>query len=239
MKRIFDLSIIKSKFFIVMMIMIVLIHALIFFPTVRFNDTSIPMLAFDRLVGDPFRGRVLGNHILETEHGEIVLRHFTPITAGGGRITNIRVDEFISGQASHNLAVDGITMPPNISISFASNHQIATMDLQEQEILLSGIPLAVTRFHVIHPREIADITMTVGRTPESIRLADYTQIYVDPARWLWGGLRFYNDAGAWVLREVFNGFMVKRPGETDFIRYREITFRPHWGEFIEGVRWEQ
>ena len=32
--------------------------------------------------------------------------------------------------------------------------------------------------------------------------------------------------------------IVRLPSKTEFVEYREITFRPHWGEFIEGVRLE-
>jgi len=238
MKRIFDVSIIKSKFFIVMMIMIVMIHALIFFPTVRFNDTSILLFAFDRLGSwHTYTARVMGNHILETEHGEIRLGRFSRIQVSGNSF-GIKADNFENGRASHNIVVEGIIIPQSARISFDGRHQVSVLTLYLQDVIVSGIPFAIADFQIRSPREIADISMTVGRTPEYITLADYTQIFVDPARWLWGGLFFYNDAGVWVLREVFNGFMVKRPGETEFTRYRSITFRPDWGEFIEGVRWE-
>jgi hypothetical protein len=36
----------------------------------------------------------------------------------------------------------------------------------------------------------------------------------------------------------WNQTTLKMPGETEFVEYREITFRPHWGEFIGGVRVE-
>ena len=231
----------RKKIATLVLVGAVVFHIIMVFPVLRFNNTTIPLFAYERLVSDLFPGRVLGDRVLQTEHGEITLRHLTTVSAGGDMLRRIDEAEFRNGRASHNLVVEGIEIPQNIHISFNLDRGIAsisTINFIGQKIMLSGIPVNVDRFHLNH-RSGADIVMTVGGVPEYIVLEDSTKIHVAPARWGWGGLRIYNETRIWVLSEAFYGFLVKRPYETEFTRYRAITFRPDWGEFIEGELWEQ
>jgi len=107
----------KKKIFIVAGI-IVAIHLIIFFPVIRFNDSRIPLLAFERLVsGDLYMARVLGNHVLQTEHGEIELRNFSRVLIDANTITRIDVSNFENGRTAHNLVVEAKRIPQNVSMS--------------------------------------------------------------------------------------------------------------------------
>ena len=227
----------KKKIATLVLVGAVVFHIIIVFPVLRFNNTTIPLFAYERLVSDLFPGRVLGDRVLQTEHGEIMLRHLTTVSAGGDMLRRIHEVEFRSGRASHNLVVAGIEIPQNIYISFNSNRQIASMDLLGQEIMLSGIPVNVERLH-LQRRIAADIEMGIT-LPEYITLEDSTQVYFPLAALghrFGRGLFIYRDDELW---RITGRAAVKRPGETEFTEYRSITIRSNWGEFIDGELWEQ
>jgi len=231
----------------VVAITIMALRLLSTFPVIEFNGRLIPMFAplrpVDRMMlldvrpWGYFEGRVLGSHVLETEHGEIRLGNFARIAAQDGTVFSIYASNF-SGQqprASHNLVVNGMVMPQSIHIAINHNQQISTLALDSQELIVSDVPLGVGNIELNSPRRTAGIVLNVGSGPEYIFLADSTQIHIDPSRWSWGGLFIYNDDDLWVLRNMHSAVPVRFPGETEFTEYRSITFRPDWGEFIEGV----
>jgi len=238
MKRIFDLSIIKSKFFIVMMIAIVAFHLMISFTVIRSNDTRIPVFSFERIVErNIYYARVLGSHVLKTEHGQIRLGHFSRITTGSGGGINIDRENFENGRVSHNLVIEGMTIPQNVSIFIDANAQILILDNYDQEIILSGISLGIRVLDFIRHVNEADMLVRFI-PPDHITLADHTQIYFPLGvigNWFLRSLFIYKKDGLWVIRDLT---AVKRPSETEFTRYRSITFRPDWGEFIEGDLFE-
>ena len=219
---------------------ILVLQAAASFPSIRIEGRTIRLFAFEGMFrGDGYHGRVLGNHVLESEYGQIRLGHGTSLLVRGNFV-RIYVENFIEGRASHNLVVEGIEMPPNITFSFFFNPiRLSFLQLDGQEIVVSGVPLVVGGFDLTHLRNTVDIVMEISSAPEYIiTLADSTQIYINEQSWGWGGLRMYKDTGIWVLTEVFSGTPVRLPGETEFARYRSITFRPDWGEFIEGELFE-
>jgi len=228
----------KKKIFIVTGI-IVIIHLIIFFPVIRFNDNRIPLLAFERLVsGDVYMARVLGNHILETEHGILELRSLSRVLVVNNTIVDIGIENFITGRATHNFSINGITMPQNIGIGLVTNHQIASLGLYDQEIILSHIPLDVRVFSLIPPRTSANIVIDF-LADGYITLADSTEIQFVPSligapRFL-RGLYIYDDAEKW---RIVGRTAVRLPEEAYFTMYRSITFRRNWGEFIEGELFE-
>jgi len=236
----------RKKIFWIVVCMICITQIISIFPIIRFNDKLIPMFAVERLesinldIIKPrkyFTGIVLGNHVLETEHGEIILKKFTRISAVNNSVGRIDVENFENGLVSHNLVIEGIKMPLNISISFYSN-MVSILRLYFKEIIVSGVPLVVDTFDMNPPRSAADILMSfLG--PEHIILTDATQIHLVPStvtgqRFI-RGLYIYKDDEQW---GIVGQTAVKLPGETDFTRYRSITFRPDWGEFIEGELFE-
>jgi hypothetical protein len=133
-------------------------------------------------------------------------------------------------------------MPPIIDIFFnLRTQQISSLWLDRQEIIVSGIPLAVENFMIRDPTLTANIVITPALRdppePRYITLADSTKIKEDPSQWWFlGSLHMYKDRKRWELRNTSSH--VRFPGETEFIRYRWIAFRPHWGEFIEGELFE-
>ena len=216
------------------------IYLILSFPQIRHDSqTAFVLFAPDRLVADPFSGRVLGTHVLQTEHGEIILKNYARIIAGGGRISRIDAKNFETGLASHNFVVEGIEIPQNISISFAPNrqtrnHQISTLNIDDQEIILSGVAVNIRLLQVNH-HSGADIVLN-GVIPVLgyVTLTDNTQVRpVSSSRYL-GMISIFSDAGLWMLNYGISGFLVRKPGDNEFVRFRSITFRQNWGEFIEG-----
>ena len=158
--------------------------AMVALPSFDFNGTEVRLFAPNRLVRpDRFRGRVLGDRLLETEHGEIKLRHLSEVIAGTSGIARIEIEEFREGRASHNMVVNGIEFPPDVSVSFNDLNRILSIrmhgrSLAAQEVIVSGIPLDIFRIR-INPREsAADIVIEKNVAPEYITLADSTQIYM-------------------------------------------------------------
>jgi hypothetical protein len=220
-----------------------IIRIILCFPAIEYKGKKIRIFTLepaekiihgrDQYGGRDIRGTVLGKHVLKTEYGEIRLRNFCGITAQGHSVYVIEKGYFKNGRAFHNLVVKGIEMPQNIEIVFGSEYKIARLMLDSQEIIVSDIPLIVATFYLRYPDDPAvDIAIVVCYAPEYITLSDTTQIYVDPSRTLVGALLVYKDTEQWVLAKTV--VSVKLPGETEFRKYRSITFKKDWGEFIEG-----
>ncbi|MCL2601451.1 MAG: hypothetical protein FWD91_01410 [Treponema sp.] len=128
-------------------------------------------------------------------------------------------------------------MPEHIEVKF--NHsQITTIDLHNQAIHIYGVPVRASRINIrspvhydpAHSLAYAEVTFL----QRHITLADSTELNLITA----ANLIIYKDEQRWVLRtppeRSSESFSVKQAGETEFVKYRSITFKPNWGEFIEG-----
>ncbi|MCL2441248.1 MAG: SH3 domain-containing protein [Treponema sp.] len=239
---------------------VVLVISLLFyiFPTIRFSDQKITLFSPERLllriagIKGYYSGRVLGNHVINTQYGEIKLKHFCIIlcehyATGWGAVLDVEM--FETEQASHNLVIEDIEIPANVSITFDSSYtgQIISLSLDRhgkrqegQEIIISGIPLNVHLIYTIpRPRQSypADITLTSLRyrdgTEYSLILQDLTSIDIERFR---GTLHIFKNEQWKLESSSFENpsIFVKHPGKNDFTRYRSIIFQPDWGEFIKG-----
>jgi len=175
-------------------------------------------------------------------------------------MTIIEANNFARGRASHNLVVEGMVIPQQVEITLTpyirDTRQFVRLILhwgawQDQpEIIVSGIPFNVRRIDFSPSYQwvggtagggTADIVMAFLASGY-VTLADGARIYfplqsnglsmdrellIDKEEERW---RIFTRTGRRTL--------LRLPGETEFAEYREITFRPHWGEFIEGVRVE-
>ena len=226
------------------------------FPIIHFDGRLIFTFGPDRIGsgGVGFDTRVFGSHTLETEYGEIRLRNFAHILSRFGTVAMIFDRTFERGRASHNLVVEGIVIPQNIQVTFnVYTQQIRTLTLAPsglvrdfQEVEVSGIPFTVGRID-FNPRfsqqggGTADI-LTYFFASGYVTLADGAQIYFPlfpDGSPMSRGLYIDKDDERWrIFTRTAYRTLLRLPGETEFAEYREITFRPHWGEFIEGVRVE-
>jgi len=228
---------------------IMVIGGFTIFPVIEYRGNTIRMFAPERLLGrmprmneitrpwEPFDGRVLGEHVLRTEHGEITLGHFSHIQVGrSGLLFRIDVENFRRGRASHSLVVEGIVMPQNVSITFdtLNNQRIYFLALNRQEVHISGIPFDVATITIDSPRFDGDISLGV-HSLEDITLADGTRISFGTASERFVGFLFiHKDEERWVLsRRQQSALRISRGG--GFTEYRSVTFEPNWGAFIEGV----
>ena len=241
------------KIIVGFIVVIMVLQVISMFPSIEFDGQRVRMFApmrprdiypLDIRPWGHFEGRVLGTYVLRTEHGEITLRSLSRITAQWNTMSGINVANFREGRAEHNLVIGGVIMPPYITIGFTFRERdlqasIVLLRLFDQEIIVSDIPLGVNEVFVNHHRQTADIVMGVNSGPEYITLADITEIHIDPSRRFLGGLYIYKDDALWVLRNAHFSVPVKRPGDTEFTRFRSITFRPNWGEFIEGELFDE
>ena len=217
-------------------------------PVIEYRGNTIRMFAPERLLGrmprireitrprEPFAGLVLGGRVLETEHGEIRLGHFSYVrVCRGARLLEIGVENFRRGRASHNLVVEGITMPSDISISFAAwvNQQVDFLRLNHQEVSVSNVPLVIGNIHINSDGFTADIMVFAITPDDDITLADGTLIRFNPSSGLvLHALSIYKEYGQWKLI----GWMgVIMPGGSTPVVYSSVTFEPNWGAFIEGV----
>jgi len=245
----------KVSIITVIVIIIVAVRVLSGFPVIKFNDKRILVYSFDRMVAvtpkfdiiwprEDFKGTVIGNHVLETEYGQITLRNSAGISAYGNWLTGINIRNFRNGLASHNLVIEGIEIPSNAAIAFnVRTQQLTFLALEWQEIIVSGIPLTVNYFrvnysYVNNPLVDADIVIIGTRRPLGfiITLADTTQIHRGEQSA--GRLNIYKASERWRLEDIYP-LPVKLPGATEFTMYRTVTFKPNWGEFIEGEPWEE
>jgi len=157
----------KKKFYIrhlfADLVLIVLI--ILAFPVHRFGDRRIMFFAPARMVtwslGERDRafysGWALRSHLLETEFGEIKIRHSTRVLFRRHHtwwVLDIDERMFETGRASHNLVIEGIQIPSNVSITFqASTGRISFLSLSRhqarEEINISNIPFNVNLIHTI------------------------------------------------------------------------------------------
>jgi hypothetical protein len=239
---------------LVIVAVMVLLRIIAGFPIISINGRPVPMFSAERFFSGTmnfslhnvvFKGRVLGGHVFQTEYGEIRLRNFAFIQAANANGMSVGAEVFRSGQASHNLVVEGIIIPENIGVDINVTRGISTLWIHGQEIMVSGIPIVVNnkinfdaeKFIYKSPAiGTADIDISSEFTQEYITLADSTQVNVAE---FWGGLYIFKSDKKWVLF-VPNStpLLAKLPGESEFIRYSSITFGENWGGFISGEVWE-
>ena len=245
----------KTRFKVAMVIVavMVLLRIIAGFPIISINGRPVPMFSAERFFSGTmnfslhnvvFKGRVLGSHIFQTGYGEIRLRNFAFIQAANANGMSVGAEVFRSGQASHNLVVEGIKIPENIGVDIDVTSGISTLWIHGQEIMVSGIPIFVEgrlnfdaeRFLYESPvLGAADIQIGSSFPREYITLADSTQFSVAEICFLY----IFKDDKQWVLyNQRYNSLMVKLPGESEFTGYRSITFWGNWGGFISGEVWE-
>jgi hypothetical protein len=137
----------KVKIFVIAVAVFVAIRIIAAFPVVTYGETKMLLFSAERLVMMnplselirpkwPFKGRVLGSHVLETEYGKITLDKFTLIGCNANRafmmpgaftVGRVMVENFREGKASHSLVVEGIEIPPNINVGFKRDQTLSTI----------------------------------------------------------------------------------------------------------------
>ena len=217
---------------------IILFLIITVFPIKMFYNNIIVLFSPQRIVqSDRFGGYVLGNYIFETEYGRIKIERLSFVIIFYDSLV-INSEIFKDGKASHNLVFLGSKMPEHLSVWF-NRSQITYFDPKYQDMSIYGVPVRTGRIHINSPRNNADILFYDGISflQEQIKLADSAEINVTSAM-----LSIYKDEQRWVLEAPSNwrssSLFVKQVGETEFTRYSSITFRPDWGEFIEGELFE-
>ena len=226
----------ETKVLIAGLVGLILFLVIAIFPITRFYDNTIVLFAPERIVRwNHFNGRVLGNHILVTEYGEIRIGYFSPVYIGYGSLY-ISSEAFEDGYVSHNLVFLGGEMPEHIVVEFNHSH-ITYFDLNHQDMSIYGVPVRTNGIHVNNPYITADIVFYAGVffLQEHITLADSTELIVRSV----SSLSIYKDEQRWELEDPpgwsrDQNLFVKRSGETEFTAYRSITLKENWGEFIEG-----
>ena len=191
--------------------------------------------------GRYIEGWVFGKRILKTEYGEITLNHWSRIAAQHHGIFEVFCVNFQRGRAIHNLSIDGMVLPREISIRINRFGQFGILALNNQEINISSVPIVANWIYFNHRSNPNNITFAGHMLPKKdVILSDTTQISFLPSRILHWGLYFHNETETWCFKVTvdharWDYFLVKLPGETEFQRYTSIRFGQHWGNFIDGV----
>jgi len=229
----------EFKWLIIIGALILFWYLFTIFPIIKFNDKIIFLFAPEKIVDrKSYMGRILGNILIKTEFGEIKLEHFSNVYVMYNNLARVDIEIFNSGLASHNLIVKEIIMPDTISIGFLSNpNRISILALDGQEIDISDILLGIGKIYLEDTKDVTEII--IEHSPEFITLIDQTQIHIGQSlRSLAGCLHIFSNKEQWMLTHGY-GILVKLPGETKFTRYKSITFKKDWGEFIEGELFEE
>ena len=213
-----------------------LICTVVSFPVIKFYGQTVWLFAPERLARSYLiGGRVLGDHVFETEYGEIRLKHSAYVVSDNGETINgIDTDASEDGLATHNLVIEGIRIPPDIHISLRSDpNRIFILVLENDEITVSGLPANVDKIYINSPNHDAGLVIEF-RKAGYINLPGSTQIYFNPTtigKTMLRSLYMYKDDKIWKIKGRIS---VKLPHETEFTEYRSITFGENWGGFIEG-----
>jgi len=234
---------IRSTLLTIWIVVALLYYVFGSFAIIGYKEQRMLMFTFELSPANVINGRyiegwVFGSRVLETEYGEIVINHWSKIAAQQHGINDIFRENFQRGRAAHNLSINGMELPREISIGFNRFGQIRRLGLYNQEIIISGTPIVV--YQIDHNLMSNPNNLTFyGNifSEDGIMLTDNTKKNVlFPIHWL---LFFHSETETWTLRAAFGRFfLAKLPGETEFQRYTSITFGQHWGNFIEGVLFE-
>lgn len=245
---------ILSPLFTIIIVIVALHFVFGNFTIVSFKEQRMLVLTLELSPQRLFRGGegadgwVFGNRILETEHGEITLGHWSEIRIWNHNIGRIHPESFRRGRATHNLSIEGIAPPKIIEVAFADADnpkriswvEMNPMQHGNQETIISGIPFV---FSYINFNNFIFYGYSRWGFPEGgIVLSDSTQIKL-PFPQLWS-LNFHSENETWTFgllpTEVVRRYiLVKLPGETEFQRYISVTFGQNWGDFIGGVLFEE
>jgi hypothetical protein len=209
------------------------------FPIKIIYGNIIVLFAPDRLDYryESYNGSVLGYHVLKTEYGEIRVKPLAKVTRFWGNF-DIDYENFESGRASHDLVVYGINMPKNIEVrinSWFTNAVISSIYVGKNVLNISGISVFSRRIDTYGGYPYGrGASLLINFADEYITLSDSTQIDV---RYFEGYLDIDVYSQQWELipsTSWFYSLGVMLPGETEFTRYKFITFKENWGAFIKG-----
>jgi len=119
---------------------IILLFVIAAFPIKIFYGNIIVLFAPQRIVPYyGYSGKVLGNHVLKTEYGEIRIGHLSFVSINGIGDMGIKSELFENGQVSHNLVFLGTELPEHLYVRF-NRSQITEFDLN-RDISIYGIPI--------------------------------------------------------------------------------------------------
>lgn len=249
----------KSKKWYIIFLAILFIYCTLPFSCVRYKDKSIlviapPATGLELLGGKSLDVIVIGSYILETEYGVIKLK--TPCKIGIWQHSISEIDKFYfkMGNATHNFIVNDIQLPKNVTVIFNYTDKISTLYLDDQEVVIAGVPFLADRFYfkVEGDDYPADAGTILAQINDSITLSDSTEIRLNnnseaSRRSNSFNLEFYYERELWQLKINSNiknirygdNFFVKFPDEIEFKTYSSVTFKKNWGEIVESELFEE
>jgi hypothetical protein len=221
-------------------------------PTIRFNNQKIRLFAGQRMEKQRegffrpptyYYAQVRRNYTIKTEYGEIYLKRNADMLVRGNTIEDMggRKD-FEKGLVSHNLVVEGIEIPQDASIGFNADQRIARLldTNNPSDITISGLRLEGVDMRLNYADDAGTMDIIMDFRIELITLNDGTEIRFVGSPFPFRTLHMYNKTtNYWRIVERQGRISVTFYGETEPVRYKSITFRPHWGEFIEGELFEE
>jgi hypothetical protein len=210
------------------------------FTTIEYKGQKIHIYKkteFSKLFYNFQTGVVLGTYDLSTEYGNVRLYPHCKVDAKYGKLFRIDTDK----NAAHDLMFWGAKLPEKLTVEFDIHTGKVTRfgALITTPIDIKGVILDVRYIRMENNPDKSGLFFYIYRElPEQeICLSDGTRI-------LFSGEAFHNmyDTGIWEMvrdRGAIDGFLVTRAGEEEGKEYRFIRFYENWGDFIDGVEFEE
>jgi hypothetical protein len=213
------------------------------FTTIEYKGQKIRIYKtteFSQLFSSFQTGVVLGTYDLLTEYGNIRMYPYCKIAANYGKL--FRID--MRKNATHELVFWGAKLSERLTIEFDihTGKTIGFGSFVTTPIDIKGVVLDVEDFFIDNdPDKPGFVFYIYRKLPEQeICLSDGTRILFSGEAFL--NVYYTDIIDLWEIKKEsrsIDGFLVIRAGEEEGKRYRSFRFYENWGDFIDGVEFEE
>jgi hypothetical protein len=235
---------------IIMGSVMILIYIVLHLNIAWYNDTRIWVFALApvREVRSNFGcdAITLKPAILNTPYGNIEMPIFTKIGYNSGSHSSFINFIVPNNRLKHNIVIYGNKMNVgsifqfyrNQYIDWENNHDAFAGAYSKQKAILGNYTLGIEKVNTTKKDNYEELEFILTEIPDILYLSDGTEIHSVNK---WGikppmSLKIINDE-TWILKIEEGGFTfpVKKPTDTDYTYYEDISFKENWGYFIDGI----
>jgi hypothetical protein len=185
--------------------------------------------------------------ILNTPYGNIEMPIFTKIGYNNGSHSSFINFIVPNNRLKHNIVIYGNKMNVGSIFKFYKNKYLDRANNQDafagayskQKAILGNHTLGIEKVNTIKKDNYEELEFILIEVPDILYLSDGTEIstiYMNGTKPP-SSLKIKND-GKWFFGLEDGGltFPIKKPTDTDYTYYEDISFKENWGDFIGGTK---
>jgi hypothetical protein len=237
---------------IIMGSVMILIYIVLHLNTAWYKDTRILIFGLAP-VGEVrndfgfYTAITLQSVILTTPYGNIEMPVFTEIGCQNGRGNSLIRYILTSKRLKHTIVILGNQITNLRCFFFHDKGEEIDWDNNQdtfggaqgnQEAILGKYTLGIEKIKTMKKDNYEELEFILTEFPDILYLSDGTEIHTVNR---WGikppmSLKIINN-DTWIFQKEEGGhtFPIKKPTDTDYTYYEDISFKENWGDFIGGI----